>query len=65
VERLAGAFVAFLPGKEDVAAPREDGFVVELTDASRVALLEAVGAGRDLQLLGAPRSLTIRIRWRD
>jgi len=65
VERLAGAFVAFLPGEEDVASQREDGFVVELTEASRAALHEALRAGRDLQLLGSPRSMTIRIRWRD
>lgn len=65
VERLAGAFVAFLSGEEDVASLREDGFVVELTAGSRAALHEALRAGRDLQLLGSPRSMTIRIRWRD
>jgi hypothetical protein len=65
VERLAGTFVAFLPGEEDVASQREDGFVVELTGASRAALHEALREGRDLQILGAPQSMAIRIRWRD
>jgi hypothetical protein len=65
MERLAGTFVAFLPGEQDVASQREDGFVVELTGASRAALHEALRAGRDLQLMGAPGSMAIRIRWRD
>jgi len=64
-ERLTGTFVAFLPGEEDLARQREDGFVVELVPASRDALLQAMREGRDLQLLGSPSSLTIRVRWRD
>ncbi len=66
VSRLAGTFVAFLPGQEsDLAKLQEDGFVVALTGPSWQALQEALAQGRDLQLLGAPESMAIRIRWRD
>jgi hypothetical protein len=67
VSRLAGSFVTFLPSKEegDLAKLYEDGFVVMLTEASRKSLHEALRAGRDLELLGGPGSLAIRIRWRD
>lgn len=66
VSRLAGAFVAFLPAQEsDLAKLQEDGFVVALTAPSWQALQEALAQGRDLQLLGAPESMAIRIRWRD
>ena len=66
VSRLAGTFVAFLPAQDkDVARLQEDGFVVSLTTASWQVLEEALTQGRDLQLLGAPESMAIRIRWRD
>ena len=66
LSRLAGTFVAFLPAQEkDVAKLHEDGFVVSLTASSWQALAEALAQGRDLQLLGAPESMAIRIRWRD
>jgi hypothetical protein len=66
VARMAGTFVAFTSGADaDVAKLVEDGFVVELTAASRRALDEAFAAGRDLQLLGAPGSMAVKIRWRD
>jgi uncharacterized glyoxalase superfamily protein PhnB len=66
VTRLAGTFVAFLPGQDaDVAKLQEDGFVVALTGPSWQALSAAVAQGRDLELLGAPQSMAIRIRWRD
>ena len=64
---MAGTFVAFTSGAADadVAKLVEDGFVVELTTASRRALDEAFAAGRDLRLLGAPGSMAIKIGWRD
>jgi hypothetical protein len=66
VSRLSGAFVAFVPGQEnDLAKLQEDGFVVSLTPASWRTLEEALAQGRDLQLLGAPDSMAIRLRWRD
>ena len=66
VSRLAGTFVAFLPAQDkDVARLQEDGFVVSLTTPSWQVLEEALTQGRDLQLLGAPESMAIRIRWRD
>ena len=66
VSRLSGAFVAFVPGQEtDFAKLQEDGFVVSLTPASWRALEDALAQGRDLQLLGAPESMAIRLRWRD
>jgi hypothetical protein len=66
VSRLSGTFVAFVPAAEtDFARLQEDGFVVSLTSPSWRALEEALAEGRDLQLLGAPESMAIRLRWRD
>ena len=49
----------------DVARFYEDGFAVMLSEPSRKALHEALRTGRDLELLGAPGSMAIRVRWRD
>jgi hypothetical protein len=66
VARMAGTFVAFLPAASaDTAKLLEDGFAVQLTADSRRALDQAFTEGRDLQLLGAPGSMAIKIRWRD
>jgi hypothetical protein len=65
VSRMAGSFVAFLSGPQDRAKLIEDGFVVELTKASRRELDLALREGRDLQVLGGAGSLALRLRWRD
>lgn len=66
VSRLAGTFVTFLTSsKGDVARFHEDGFAVMLGEPSWKALRESLRSGRDLELLGEPGSMAIRVRWRD
>lgn len=66
VSRMAGTFVLFAPGTGgDTAKLYEDGFAVVLGEPSRRALAQALVTGKDLQLLGDPGSMAIRIHWRD
>ena len=66
VSRLAGTFVTFLTStKGDFARFHEDGFAVMLGEPSWKALRESLRTGRDLELLGEPGSMAIRVRWRD
>lgn len=51
--------------KGDLARPPEDGFAVMLGEPSCKALRESLRSGRDLELLGEPGSMAIRVRWRD
>jgi hypothetical protein len=64
--RTSGCYVAFIHGRpEDGALLIEDGFVVELTTASWVALARAVGDGTDLSIPTTGSGMSFALEWLD